>query len=306
MLKVSLFRRLALAATVTALLVSVPNRSIHAQSPDAGDKAKAALAVLRSDAAEADKALACKHLAIYGSADAVPELAKLLDNERLHSWARIGLEAIPGPEADAALRAAMKEFDAKAAHEAVLGEKEDNMMPEELKNVAVEVEPFDTMATIRKQIDEQQAVLTKLFHVFEDVDVEECKFKITHVARNLLALEGVVKKHSSATFDDIITAIVGCASVPTFNGYLARLRHMGIAPDMISVAAFGQHARVISSSTSNTYNAIRGVPHQAFKRTKASRPLCLHILRGGILQCPKKTQKGSDKCSRHSTKRRKC
>lgn len=106
MLNVSLFRRLALAATVTALLVSVPTRSIHAQSPDGGDKAKAALAVLRSDAAEADKALACKHLAIYGSADAVPELAKLLDNERLHSWARIGLEAIPGPEADAALRAA--------------------------------------------------------------------------------------------------------------------------------------------------------------------------------------------------------
>ena len=38
--------------------------------------------------------------------EAVLELAKLLANERLHSWARIGLEAIPGPEADAALRAA--------------------------------------------------------------------------------------------------------------------------------------------------------------------------------------------------------
>ena len=35
MLNASLFRRLALAATVTALLVSVPTRSIHAQSPDA-------------------------------------------------------------------------------------------------------------------------------------------------------------------------------------------------------------------------------------------------------------------------------
>ena len=102
----SLFRRLALAAAVTALLVTVSTRSIHAQSPDAVDKAKAAIAVLRSDAAEADKALACKHLAIYGSADAVPELAKVLENERLHSWARTGLEAIPGPEADAALRAA--------------------------------------------------------------------------------------------------------------------------------------------------------------------------------------------------------
>jgi len=50
------------------------------------------------------------------------------------------------------------------------------------------VKPFSTTATIRKQIEEQQAVLTSLFHVFEDVDVEDCKFKITHVARNLLAV----------------------------------------------------------------------------------------------------------------------
>ena len=102
----SRFCRVAVAATLTALLVVAPARSLPAQSPDGGDKAKAAIAVLRSDAPEADKALACKQLAIYGSADAVADLAKLLDNERLHSWARTGLEAIPGPEADGALRAA--------------------------------------------------------------------------------------------------------------------------------------------------------------------------------------------------------
>jgi hypothetical protein len=62
------------------------------------------LAVLRSDAPEADKAITCKRLAIKGSPAAVAELAKLLNNERLASWARIALEAIPGPEADAALR----------------------------------------------------------------------------------------------------------------------------------------------------------------------------------------------------------
>ena len=62
------------------------------------------LAVLRSDAPEADKAITCKRLAIKGSPAAVSDLAKLLDNERLASWARIALEAIPGPEADAALR----------------------------------------------------------------------------------------------------------------------------------------------------------------------------------------------------------
>ena len=64
------------------------------------------IAVLRSDASEADKALVCKKLAIKGSAAAVGDLAKLLANDRLASWARIPLEAIPGPEADAALRTA--------------------------------------------------------------------------------------------------------------------------------------------------------------------------------------------------------
>ena len=64
------------------------------------------IAVLRSEVSEADKALACKKLAVKGSAAAVGDLAKLLANERLASWARIPLEAIPGPEADAALRTA--------------------------------------------------------------------------------------------------------------------------------------------------------------------------------------------------------
>jgi hypothetical protein len=58
------------------------------------------LAVLRSDAPEADKAITCKRLAIKGSPAAVAELAKLLNNERLASWARIALEAIPGPSPD--------------------------------------------------------------------------------------------------------------------------------------------------------------------------------------------------------------
>ncbi len=68
------------------------------------DREREALAVLRSDAPEADKALACKTLAVHGSADAVPDLAKLLVNERLASWARIPLEGIPDPACDQALR----------------------------------------------------------------------------------------------------------------------------------------------------------------------------------------------------------
>ncbi|MEI6506409.1 MAG: HEAT repeat domain-containing protein, partial [Planctomycetota bacterium] len=62
------------------------------------------LAVLRSETPESEKAITCKLLAIYGSPAAVGDLAALLGNERLASWARIALEPIPGPEADAALR----------------------------------------------------------------------------------------------------------------------------------------------------------------------------------------------------------
>ena len=54
------------------------------------------LSVLRSDAPAAEKALVCKNLAIHGSDAAVPELAKLLPDPQLSSWARIALEAIPG------------------------------------------------------------------------------------------------------------------------------------------------------------------------------------------------------------------
>lgn len=60
------------------------------------------IAVLRSKPPE-EKAIACKELAIYGSQEAVPELAKLLSDEQLSSWSRIALEAIPSPAADAAL-----------------------------------------------------------------------------------------------------------------------------------------------------------------------------------------------------------
>lgn len=64
------------------------------------------IAILKSKAPPQDKALACKRLAIYGSKDAVPALAPLLADAELASWARIALEAIPDPAADAALRKA--------------------------------------------------------------------------------------------------------------------------------------------------------------------------------------------------------
>ena len=70
--------------------------------------------VLSSETAPAaDKAMACKQLAIHGTNAAVPDLAKLLPNEQFSSWARIALEAIPGPEADTALRTAAESLEGR-------------------------------------------------------------------------------------------------------------------------------------------------------------------------------------------------
>ena len=71
------------------------------------------IGVLQSDAPLAEKAITCKRLAVYGSPKAVPALAALLPSEKLTSWARIALEAIPGPEADQALREAMGKVEGR-------------------------------------------------------------------------------------------------------------------------------------------------------------------------------------------------
>jgi HEAT repeat protein len=71
----------------------------------------ALIAILAGDSPKADKAMACKRLAVYGSAAAVPELAKLLSDPQLASWTRIALEAIPGPASDEALRTSSAALD---------------------------------------------------------------------------------------------------------------------------------------------------------------------------------------------------
>jgi HEAT repeat protein len=71
------------------------------------DKELKLISVLQSDAPAAEKAITCKRLAVWGSQEAVPAIAPLLADEQLSSWARIALEVIPGPAADAALREAM-------------------------------------------------------------------------------------------------------------------------------------------------------------------------------------------------------
>jgi HEAT repeat protein len=62
------------------------------------------VAVLQSDASQKDKADACRELARIGDKDAVAPLAALLPDDRLSHMARYGLETIPDPSVDKALR----------------------------------------------------------------------------------------------------------------------------------------------------------------------------------------------------------
>lgn len=91
-----------MAGVAVAMFAALPQTGLAAS-----EKEQQLIGVLQSDAPSADKAITCKQLAIYGSVEAVPVLAPLLQNPELASWARIALEAIPGPAADAALREAL-------------------------------------------------------------------------------------------------------------------------------------------------------------------------------------------------------
>jgi len=99
---------LCAALAVSAVCSMAAGRAPAAAAGNQGPGAESKLiAVLKSNAPPQDKAITCKQLAIYGSPAAVPALAALLPDKELSSWARIALEAIPGPAADDALRAAM-------------------------------------------------------------------------------------------------------------------------------------------------------------------------------------------------------
>lgn len=100
------FRIILSAALAAGVVIGAVGRGWSAQ-PAADDSREAKLiAMLQSAAPPQDKAIACKQLALCGTKNAVPPLAALLGDPQLASWARIALEVIPDPEADAALREA--------------------------------------------------------------------------------------------------------------------------------------------------------------------------------------------------------
>src|SRR5262245_38694628 len=95
-------RNLVLAALAAASLVCP--RFASAQGPSADEQKL--LGVLKSEAPIFEKAKACQRLAVAGTKEAVPVLASLLGDEKLAHYARFGLEPIPDPSVDAALREA--------------------------------------------------------------------------------------------------------------------------------------------------------------------------------------------------------
>ena len=98
---------------VILIVVATSAGTIAQERPAADPKESDLIAVLQSNAPKADKAITCKQLAIYGTPQAVPALAPLLADKELASWARIGLEAIPGPASDTALRNALGKLEGR-------------------------------------------------------------------------------------------------------------------------------------------------------------------------------------------------
>lgn len=90
------------------LLIAVP-----LASAGAAHKTQEWIEVLQSDASVFEKARACRQLGEFGTKEAVPALASLLNHNILGAYARAGLERIPGPEVSAALRAAVDQTQGK-------------------------------------------------------------------------------------------------------------------------------------------------------------------------------------------------
>ena len=94
------FARMAYAAIVLVALAVVPSlaqkidwQAGELASPFPAKQSEEELIKQLQTASVEGKAMACKQLSIYGSKACVSELAKLLSDEHLASWARIALEA---------------------------------------------------------------------------------------------------------------------------------------------------------------------------------------------------------------------
>ncbi len=98
----------SLACPALLLFVVVPPSWAQDAQPSAREQEQKLIAVLKSDSPLKEKADACRELASKGTKEAVAPLAALLGDEKLAHMARYGLEPIPDPSVDDALRAALE------------------------------------------------------------------------------------------------------------------------------------------------------------------------------------------------------
>ncbi len=107
-----LTRNRTLLAVAAVLLGAVPAIALADQPLPAEGDEDALIAVLqKADAPVFDKAKACQALAVIGTKKCVPVLAGMLDDDKLAHYARFGLEPIPDPSVDEALRDALGKLE---------------------------------------------------------------------------------------------------------------------------------------------------------------------------------------------------
>jgi HEAT repeat protein len=77
------------------------------------DQRKLVKILKKSKSTDFAKAKACQRLAAVGTKEAVPALAALLANPKMAHYARFGLEPIPDPSVDEALRRALAQLEGR-------------------------------------------------------------------------------------------------------------------------------------------------------------------------------------------------
>jgi HEAT repeat protein len=108
--KIYAIQRRSLVLFIAVVAATVGGSEPARCAPQSTTQEAELIAVLESDAPPADKAMACKRLAVHGTAAAIPALSELLPDPELSSWARIALETIPDAAADRALVSALEKL----------------------------------------------------------------------------------------------------------------------------------------------------------------------------------------------------
>ncbi len=142
------------------------------------------IAVLKSDAPIKEKTDACRLLALVGTKDAVAPLAALLGDEKLSHMARYGLEPIPDPAVDEALRDALGKLKGRPLVGVIgsIGVRRDAKAIKPLKTMLMQhdLDPEVTQAIVRAlgkigNLAAAEVLQTALAHAPDDNRVAVCE-----------------------------------------------------------------------------------------------------------------------------------